>query len=78
MFYELYGLIKILLTYDSYYHVAKRVVKASQLAGHFGVALIEYGKQKVEVVWKPQVPKNYIEEIIKLDANHFKNNSSLI
>lgn len=78
MFYELYGLIKVLLQYDSYYHVAKRIITTTQFAAHFGVALIEYGKMKSDVIWKRNIPPNYIEEIIRINQNHFIDKQSNI
>lgn len=73
MLYELYNLITFLLRYDYYYCVARRAVDVTKMCGFVGAGLIEYGRQNVEVIW-PRNSPSHIEEIIKLDPNHFSNN----
>lgn len=78
MFYQIYQFISLLLKFDSVVHTAKRVISVSGYLGQFGVACIEYSKNRVDVLWKPQIPSNYIEEIIKINPNHFLNPPSLL
>lgn len=68
---EIYYLICNLIKIDSYFHIAKRAISVTQITGNFGLALLEYGKQRSEVIWPRNTPPNYIEEIIKLDGNFF-------
>ena len=76
MFYQIYQFISLLLKFDSVVHTAKRVISVSGYLGHFGVACIEYSKHRVDVLWKPQTPSNYLEEVIRLNPNHFLNSPS--
>jgi hypothetical protein len=72
MILELINLIKMLIQYDSYYHTAKRVYDVGRYSGGFGVAMIEYGRQRsCEVIWPRNTPTGYMEEIIKIDPNYF-------
>lgn len=78
MLYQLYNLIYYLLKYDSYYHVIRRAYEFTKLTGHIGVAMIEYGRQQSEVIWQRNTPKDYLEEVVKINPNHFTSKNSLL
>lgn len=74
MLYEIYTLLTCLLKYDQWYHTSRRLLTSVKVASHFGVALIEYGRMKSEVIWSPQTSPFYLEEIIKINNNDFTSN----
>ena len=65
-----------LIKFDSYIHTVSRMIDITKLVGNLGMATIEYGRQKSEVIWPRNTPPSYIEEIIKLDF--FKSESDLL
>ncbi len=67
----LYYLINGLYQADCIVHTAKRCKAVVKYSGLLGLAAIEFGKQKVDVIWPPQTAPDYIEEIIKLNENQY-------
>lgn len=63
----LFSIVKL----DGYIHVARRAISLSYHATNVGVALIEYGRERSNVIW-PRNQKRYVEEIVKLDEAFFR------
>ena len=59
--------ILTLIKLDYLFHTTKHGIRILKMGCMLTYSLIEYGKQKSEVIWPRNTPPNIIEEVIKLD-----------
>jgi len=64
-------MIKALFAIDSACLAARRMACVLKYSRIIGSSCIEYGVAKSEVIWPRNTPESYIEEIIKINQNHF-------
>lgn len=68
MFNLIYNIISLFCKADVICHMTSRTYSALKYGYIGGKGMLKWINDKPEIIWSPNIPPNYLEELIKLDT----------